>query len=250
MNTSAQASPGSRPDLTAAILARTSGPACGRLRELACDFVDGTLPGDDGELVRGHLDHCPTCQGLVARLRTAALLLPAFASLEPGPDFTASVLRWTHPAAVPAAFPTPAPDPLLAGWARLMRRPRAALEVAYLATAAGLILAQFPLPATQRPAPITLATLVRTESRGSLAQVRAHGEAWTQRTRSFLPALAPGRPPGAWSTLWSRLERLLHHSRLALAQAVRQVRARVRPATTKAFPQATEPTKAPLRSAL
>jgi hypothetical protein len=246
MNAFPQSGPGSLPELTAAILARTSGPACGRLRELACDFVDGTLPGADGDLVRGHLDHCPACQGLVARLRAAALLLPAFAALEPGGDFTASVLRRTHPAAAPA----PAPDPLLAGWARLMGRPRAALEAAYLATAAGLILTQVPLPAPLRPVPATLAALVRRESRASLTQLRARGEAWSQRPRAFLPVRSPGPQPGAWSTFWSRLELLLHRSWLGLVQSARQLRARAWPAAPKAPPRATEPAKAPLRSAL
>ena len=246
MNAFPQSGPGSRPDLTAAILARTSGPACGRLRELACDFVDGRLPGDDGDLVRGHLDHCPACQSLVARLRVAAHLLPAFAALAPGAGFTASVLGRTHPAVAPA----PATDPLLAGWARLMRRPRAALEAAYLATAAGLILTQLPLPAALRPVPATLAALVRTESRGSLAQLRAHREAWVQRPRAFLPVRTPAPQPSAWSTFWSRLDRMAHRSWLDLVQAVRQLRARVWPAATKALPQATEPAKAPLRSAL
>lgn len=239
-------SPGSRPDLTAAILARTSGPACGRLRELACDFVDGTLPKEDGDLVRGHLEHCAACQGLVARLRAAALLLPTFAALEPGARFTASVLRRTRSAAAPA----PAPDPLLAGWARLMGRPRAALEAAYLATAAGLILTQLPLPASLRPVPATLVARVRRESHTSLAQLRARGEAWAQRPRALLPVRTPSPQPGVWASLWSHLDRLLHRSWLALVQAARQLRARAWPTAPKALPQATEPAKAPLRSAL
>ena len=246
MNAFPQSGPGSGPDLTAAILARTSGPACGRLRELACDFVDGTLPGADGDLVRGHLDHCPACQGLVARLKAAALLLPAFASLDPGAGFTASVLSRTHPAAAPA----PAPDPLLAGWARLMGRPRAALEAAYLATAAGLILTQLPLPGALRPLPAAFVALVRRESHASLAQLRARGETWAQRPRAFLPVRAPGPQPSNRASLWSRLDRLMHRSWLALVQAARQLRARAWPAATKALPQATEPAKAPLRSAL
>ena len=240
-----QSGPGAMPDLTAAILARTSGPACGRLRELACDFVDGTLPGGDGDLVLGHLEHCPACQGLVARLRAAALFLPAFATLNPGADFTTSVLRRTHPAASPA----PAPDPLLAGWARLMGRPRAALEAAYLATAAGLILTQIPLPAPLRPLPASLVSLVRRESRDSLAQLRARGEAWSRGPRAFLLARTPGPQPGAWSSLWSRLEGLMNRSWLALVQAARQLRARAWPAAPKALPPASEPARAPLRSA-
>ena len=238
--------PEAMPDFTAAILARTSGPACGRLRGLACDFVDGLLPEAEGELVRGHLDHCPACQGLVAQLRAVAYLLPAFASLEPGAGFTASVLGRTRAL---AALP-PAPDPLLEGWARLMRRPRAALEAAYLATAAGLILTQLPLPAALRPVPAALVALAHRESRNSLAQFRTRGGAWAQRPRAFLPVRAPGPQPSNLNTLWSRLDQWLHRSWLALAQATRQLRVRVWPAAPKAHPRATEPAKAPLRSAL
>jgi hypothetical protein len=237
-------SPDSMPDLTAAILARTSGPACGRLRALACDFVDGTLPGNDTELVRGHLEHCPACQGLVSRLRAAALLLPVFASQDPGPQFTASVLGRTRPAAALA------PDPLVMGWYRLMRRPRAALEAAYVATAAGLILTQLPLPAALRPVPATLATLVRTESRGSLAQVRVHGEAWSQRSRALMLVRTPGPQPSAWATFWFRLDRVLQRTWRSLAQAARHLRVHAWPAAPRALPPATEPARAPLRSAL
>lgn len=130
------------PDLTAGILARTSGPACGRLRDLACDFVDGTLDPDGACLVGEHLEHCPHCQGLVKSLREASEFLPVFAELDPGTGFTESVLQWTRSQ---APFRSPGQDRLQEGWGRLLRRPRFCLEAAYLGTAAGFMAIQIPM---------------------------------------------------------------------------------------------------------
>lgn len=235
------------PDLTAAILARTSGPACGRLRDLACDFVDGTLPADDGDLVRRHLDHCTSCQDLVDRLMEATLLLPGFARLDPGAGFTAAVLNRTRPV---SALRVQSQDRLLAGWTRLMRRPRAALEAAYLATAAGLILTQVPLPGAQRQAGAALASLVRTESQASLAKVRSHGHAWAHRTRAFSSARLLPPPESAWSALWSRLTRHLGQAWVNLVKVARQVRARAWREQPMPPPRPTEPSGASPRPVL
>ena len=65
--------PGASPELTRAILARTSGDPCQRLQSLACDFVDGSLEAGQASLVRLHLgccgppgtspsDQAPTCR--------------------------------------------------------------------------------------------------------------------------------------------------------------------------------------------
>lgn len=117
------------PDLTRAILGRTSGSPCARLRHLACDLVDGALAPDEAALAQGHLDHCPACSALVSALRASASLLPTLAEADPGPGFTARALRAT------SLLPVPAPS----GWARLLQRPRIALELAYLAAAAGIL---------------------------------------------------------------------------------------------------------------
>lgn len=239
--------PDSMPDLTAAILARTSGPVCGRLRDLACNFVDGLLPPDDRDLVRGHLDHCPACQGLIARLEAASRILPGFTELDPGAGFTASVLSRTQ-----ATLPIPAQsqDRLVAGWARLMRRPRAALEAAYLATAAGLLFTQVPLPGSQQPAGSALAARVRTESRATLAATSSRAQTWTTRARAANPLRILPHRDSVWSTLWSRLTRRVGQAWLDLSKAVRQARARLwRPPTT-ANPAPTEPSGPASRSAL
>jgi hypothetical protein len=154
--------PFSMPDLTAAILARTSGPACGRFHDLACDLADDLLTGDDLALAEGHLAHCPACRALVSSLREAALVLPAFAQAAPGEAFTASVLAQTRRLCL-----VQPPDRLVEGWTRFLRRPRAALESAYLATAAGLILTQIPLPGALDGVGTALLSRVRAESRAS-----------------------------------------------------------------------------------
>ncbi|HEU4952444.1 MAG TPA: zf-HC2 domain-containing protein [Holophagaceae bacterium] len=117
------------PELTRSILGRTSGAPCARLRTLACDLVDGALTPDEAALAQAHLDHCTACAILVSALRASADLLPALADLDPGPGFTARVLWAT------SLLPEPAPS----GWARLLQRPRIALELAYLAAAAGIL---------------------------------------------------------------------------------------------------------------
>ena len=72
------------PDLTLAILARTSGSPCRRLHDLACAFVDGELDEARGGLVQAHLEHCAACAALVAALASSRDALPTFACADPG----------------------------------------------------------------------------------------------------------------------------------------------------------------------
>ncbi len=128
-------------DLTRAILARTSGSPCARVEELACDYVDGDLEPAQQGLVRGHLEHCAGCAQLVAALGVATALLPRMAEVDPGPWFTARVLRAT----------VHAPRPTRDGWAtwmHLLHRPRIALEAAYVGTAMSLLGLSLPMPAS------------------------------------------------------------------------------------------------------
>jgi len=122
-------------DLTRAILARTSGSPCQRLRDLACAYVDGELEADQQDLVRSHLDICPGCAALVTALALSEAALPGLAHLDPGPWFTQAVLRATT---------RQRPQP--SAWWKLMHRPRIALEAAYLGAAAGMLGLSLPLP--------------------------------------------------------------------------------------------------------
>lgn len=122
------------PDLTQAILARTSGGSCEALRAQACAYVDGELDPVRTGLVEAHLAHCPGCTGLVATLRAAEARLPELRAVDPGPWFTQRVLRACRPAPAPSL------------WSRLLHRPRFALEAAYVGGALAFLLLRLPLP--------------------------------------------------------------------------------------------------------
>ena len=233
-------------DLTASILARTSGPACDRLRGLACDFVDGALPADDLELVAQHLEHCPQCRGLVTGLAPAIRVLPEFAQVDPGLSFTASVLTRTRS---PLPLILPPPDRFLAGWANLMRRPRVALEAAYLATAAGLILTQIPLPGSAGSAGSAFISQVRTEARISTARVASLGQRLTRSALATSPVQIFRSREGAWATFRTRFNQRFERIWKRLVTAANDARTWFWPQRKASAPPFTEPSKAPPRSA-
>lgn len=125
------AAPSEDPGLADAILARTSGSACGSARARLCARLDGELDAIDAGLVDGHLRHCPECEGLARVLRRMEADLPLLAAADPGPGFVESVLARTSR--------RPRPVPFAERWAaavsRLFDRPRVALEGAFLAVA-------------------------------------------------------------------------------------------------------------------
>ena len=92
--------------LTGEILAKTSGPPCGRARARLGELVDGTLADADRGLVGAHLRHCPACATLASALAGLAEDLPRFAEAGPDARLVADVLartrprrrRWTAPA--------------------------------------------------------------------------------------------------------------------------------------------------------
>lgn len=172
------------PGLTASILARTSGSPCGRLRSLACDFADGALEPDRAALVQAHLDICAGCAALVSALRFSSAALPALAEADAGPWFAERVMRAT------AWAPRPASG-LRGGWARLMRRPRIALEAAYLGAMAGFVGFSLPAPSFLRAwrAPAVVQPL--SASAGNLVQA----ERRTAAAMSGLFVAPEGQPP-------------------------------------------------------
>lgn len=223
-------------DLTASILRLTSGPACGRLHDLAWDLAAGALDADTTDLARQHLDHCAACRARLAGLEAAQRLLPGFAELDPGESFAGAVLARTR------GLRPQALDPFLEGWARLMRRPRAALETAYLATAAGLICTQIPVPGFDRTAGPAIVTLIRREVR-PLTEAVPLCRAWS----SPVPAPAATSAPSTHHLLdpvqaaWSRLTSRLQRAGQDLAQALRAIHARFRTPATEPSPASKRP---------
>ncbi len=135
--------PGGHEALTRAILARTSGNACGSARERLCDFVDGTLAPFDRSLVDGHLAHCAACADLAEALIESTAVLPSFATLAPPTSVVFDVLRAT------SRRPSePGLGERLSAWlGRMAARPRFSLEVAYVLTVLLLVVLGNPVAA-------------------------------------------------------------------------------------------------------
>ena len=116
-------------DLLGAVLARTSGSACGSARARLCDHIDRLLAPADDDLVRMHLDACGECAGLAARLARLAADLPPLAERDPGPRLVDEVLARTSRR---PALPSRRAARFAAVWRRLAHRPRIAWEGAYV----------------------------------------------------------------------------------------------------------------------
>ncbi|MBM3286599.1 MAG: zf-HC2 domain-containing protein [Candidatus Eisenbacteria bacterium] len=136
--------------LTRSILKRTSGTVCPAIEDRLVDFADDALAGVDLDLVAGHLLHCEGCSDMVAALEVLRQDLPALAEVQPDSRFVLDVLERTTRAR-PARRPGIA-DHLLAGWSKLARRPRVALELAYCGAALIFILGGSPESLVRRTA--------------------------------------------------------------------------------------------------
>jgi hypothetical protein len=131
-------------EITAAVVARTSGRACEQAAALLAETIDEHVGGTD-DLLRLHLASCPDCAALERALMQLRRAMPALAEADPGPHFVSSVLAATLGRDVPTAArdrraPARTPRPMsprvdLSGlWQRLARRPRLALEGSYVVT--------------------------------------------------------------------------------------------------------------------
>jgi len=122
-----------RHDLTRAVLAVTSGPACRRAEALLARRDH--LPADEAALLAAHLKNCPDCRELAALLASLPGELAALADPPPDPGLTVAVLRRTLPllrrrrcAGRPGVRAW-----LAAWWEERAERPTLAAEVALVA---------------------------------------------------------------------------------------------------------------------
>lgn len=116
--------------LTEAILARTSGRACGRAQTLLGDHVDGILGALDRELAGAHLQQCRECAALARVLARLGEDLAVFAELRPDAALLDDILaRTVRPARWSAMW-----ERGRAAGRRLFERPRIAWEVASVTT--------------------------------------------------------------------------------------------------------------------
>lgn len=150
-------------DLTRNILDRTSGPACGRVLDLACGLVDGELRAEERQLVSAHLEHCPACGALVETLAELKQALPEMAELEPPRTLVGAVLRATSAQATLPARPVSRFMERMRAWAR---QPRFSLEAAYLGTLLLVALLGNPATVLSKTSPIVL-SMVRVDIPGA-----------------------------------------------------------------------------------
>lgn len=150
------------PDLTRAVMAATSGSACGRCEGQLVAHCDGALDPDSNELVSQHLEHCRGCRELARVLGWLDGTLPAMREVEPDEAFTREVLARTS-ARRPRAWERWAEG--LRAWTR---RPLFPLEAAYAATLVLALLFGTKLSPFQ-DAPQAALTWLRGESGGTHA---------------------------------------------------------------------------------
>jgi hypothetical protein len=120
-------------DLLGAVLAETSGSACGRAGELLAARLDEVAADPlDRELLDLHLAACAGCRSLARVLALLGDDLPAMAEVRPDRSFVDDVLAATLPAAVRwrRAFSRS----WSRRWAAWLRRPRFAWEAAFVLT--------------------------------------------------------------------------------------------------------------------
>ena len=117
------------PDLTGAVLRRTSGAACSRAEDRLAAWLDGALEAAEAELVAAHVERCRACADLATVVERLPVELAAMAEAAPPARFVEGVLARTLP---PSARWRRAWRPVARRW---MARPRFAVEAAYLATA-------------------------------------------------------------------------------------------------------------------
>ncbi|MCC6586358.1 MAG: zf-HC2 domain-containing protein [Bryobacterales bacterium] len=71
---------------------------CAEIELLLCDFVDGTLPGEDRARVDLHLASCAGCASLVADAQSLTAFLGAVPDVEPPPELITRILFETQQA--------------------------------------------------------------------------------------------------------------------------------------------------------
>jgi predicted anti-sigma-YlaC factor YlaD len=111
--------------LAAAVLERTTGPACSRAREMLAGYTDKDLDETGYDLVTSHLQSCGECHALESALIALAVDLPTLAEMETPRDLFSHVLATT----------SEKPNwrtRFVATWRHLVERPRFAFESAYV----------------------------------------------------------------------------------------------------------------------
>ncbi len=227
-------------DLMRSILERTSGPACGRAREHLCDFVDGTLAPGYAEILSLHLADCGECSALAESLSELRETLPQLGEIDPGMNFTYSVIRATS-----GRQQEPHMSPWLRiqqWWLRLIQRPRFSWEAAYLGTILLVCVLGNPLN-TFDALSLRVAKVWKSETAVSLSSVALPGSILSSetglltRSRIFADALSIRQEDLARSAegVFGRGVRSLQASVQADLQSIRSLSSKAMPALKRAW---------------
>jgi len=174
-------------DLSEAVLAQTTGSACGRCRSLLGDVLDGVSDTVEKELVIAHLASCASCSSLFRIMSEAAEILPRMREMIPDPSFVPDVLNAVRPLWRDRLGLSKALE-----WLRgLTQRPRFSWEAAYLGTL--LVFGLFGTPFSPVPdaGSRLLASLQNRE--GLIAETDSSIHRWYDEAETLIAASARAR---------------------------------------------------------
>ena len=251
---------------------------CDALRAAVIDPLERPGGGLTRPDVAAHLRNCPDCRDWLEAFRkgTAAwetepsgaladrvmaattglddLLreLPALAEMDPGPGFAERVLLATSQSPAPDGWHTR----LAAAWWALVRRPRFAWEVAYVAIVCWVLIFGNPVRAWEWGAS-TVTAAARERLSGPVSELGADVESWRQR---WMPgeAQAGSAQPGprvenpvvqAWQAGARQIERARASVVRIMEAAWTGVSGWIRRVVDVIFPPRTEPDAEAARSA-
>ncbi|MFB3909516.1 MAG: zf-HC2 domain-containing protein [Candidatus Eisenbacteria bacterium] len=184
--------------LAGAILARTSGPVCPSVEARLLERADGVLGPLDAQIVAEHLARCAACAAIAEALDVLREELPQMAEADPGPWFTEQVLARTVRAGASARRRPAWILSLGDHGASLLRRPRIALEAAYVGAALLFLLLGSP-SALMQSIPARFASFghettsaARLPAGGLADGVDRLGNGWPQKLRESPAGLAYG----------------------------------------------------------
>lgn len=180
------------PDLSAAVLDATTGPACGRAQAILSEGDD--VGAAERELAAAHALHCDDCAGLASVLAWLPATLPDLAEAEPGEAFVYDVLRATGPSRARrrAGVLPRLRERAGAWWESQLRRPHFALEAAFAATLLVVLLCGTPL-SPAREAPRHILATVQTGPTRALTLARDGAVALGARAEAELKDLSDRR---------------------------------------------------------
>ena len=102
---------------------------CAELEILLCDYVDGTLRGEERTVLEGHLAQCSACSELAKDVTGITAFIETVAPAEPPAELLTRILH-VMPSARPAAEKKSWWRNLLGGWLHSVLQPRYVMGMA------------------------------------------------------------------------------------------------------------------------